>query len=193
MAYPTDAQVKSWQAITGSADDAQITIVNNAAKSFVERHCNRTFEASASATAKSYPARKPYLSKDGRRLTLFQEFATTTSLAVTNGDGIAFTVATELEVVPVDAPYYQLYCKPISGKVFYSVGDVPIIVTAKWGFATTIPDAIFSAIIEIAVLLYRARQSGGLAGMATQSGVFVQGVELPKAVVEILDSYRRYT
>ncbi|MCV6900967.1 hypothetical protein OE165_28445, partial [Escherichia coli] len=80
--------------------------------------------------------RKPYLSKDGRRLSLFQDIASTTSLAVTNGDGVAFTVATELEVHPIDAPYYEIRVKPISGKVFYSVGDVPISVTAYWGFST---------------------------------------------------------
>jgi hypothetical protein len=189
VAYPTDAQLKTWLGISGAGDDAQVTFVNTAAKGFVERYCNRIFEGASSV--KNFPVRRPYVSRNGLRLSLFQDAAAVT--AVTNGDGVAFTVATELLLHPIDPPYYEIHVKPTSGKVFYSANDTPIAVTATWGFATTCPPAIFEAILEIGVILYRGRESGGSVGQVGRSGVFIQGVEIPKLIVDVLDEYKRVT
>jgi hypothetical protein len=190
MAYPTDAQVKTWLNISGSGEDALITLINTGAKAYVERYCNRVFEAASST--KNFPIRKPYVSADRRVLSLFQDLASLTS--VTNGDGVAFTVATELELHPVDAPYYQIRIKPTSGKVFQTTNDARIAVVGTWGLAATCPADIFMAILDLCQMQYLARMTGsaGAVQQIGQQGLIAQPAAIPATITDVLDAYKRY-
>jgi hypothetical protein len=190
MAYPVNTDLKTYLAISGSTEDALLTTIVTAARGYIERECNRTFEAASSA--KTFPAQYPFVSPDRLRLNTYQDFCSVS--AITNGDGVAVTVATEILLHATETPYYRIDLKPSKGKVWYSVDDVPISVTAFWGFALVCPPAIFEAILELGANIYRRRQTGN-AGQVLQvgRGLIVQPSDIPDTVGGVINAYRRYS
>ena len=190
MAYLVNTDLKTYLGISGSTDDALLTTIITAAKGYIERKCNRVFEAASSA--KSFPARYPFISNDRLRLSTYQDFCSVS--AITNGDGVAVNVITEILLHATETPYYRIDLKPSKGILWQSSDDTAISVTAYWGFALTCPPAIFEAMLELGANMYRRRQTGN-AGQVLQvgRGLIVQPSDVPETLSTIMDAYRRHS
>lgn len=192
MAYPTITDLKLLLNITNTNEDSLLTQINTGAKEFAERHAGRVFE-SASA-ARSFPLIPRYIDGTKRLLTTKgMDFTSVSSLVNADGSTIA---STDYTLLPVGAlvdnqPYYQIRLTDASGLTF--TGDGLVVVTAAWGFDTACPAPIFTAILELGALTYRARMTGnaGAVQQIGQAGLIVQPGGIPATITETLDLYRR--
>jgi uncharacterized phiE125 gp8 family phage protein len=192
MAYPTITDVKAWLNISGSGEDAQLTILLNGIIKYIELATGRVFVA-ASAT-RTFPIAYPYIDvRHTRRvLTLHEDLYSVSS--ITNGDGVVIAV-TEYDLLGLAAPYYQIRIRPEAGKIFVasSVG-AGVAVAGTWGATSDVPADILQIIMELTVYRYRLRQNSnaGAAMMVNKGGTVTQVAETPKYIVDALAERRRY-
>jgi hypothetical protein len=95
-------------------------------------------------------------------LRLDKGLVTLTSLAVT---GVAFTQNSDffLRALRSDGPYELVeFARPIYGNVH------DIVITGKWGFSATIPDAVWEAAMLYTAMLVTAAMREGLLGAGTK-------------------------
>lgn len=192
MAYPTITDLKLLLGITASSENTLLTQINDGAKEYAERRTGRVFE-SASA-ARSFPLMPRYIDGTKRLLTTRgMDFTSVSSLV--NADGSTIS-STDYTLLPVGAlvdnkPYYQIRLTDASGLTFS--GDGLVVVTAAWGFDTTCPAPVFTAIMELGAITYRARMTGnaGAVQQIGQQGLIVQPGGIPATITDVLDAYRR--
>lgn len=190
MTYPATSDLKTYLSISSSSEDTFLGTLLDGAKNFCEQYTGRVFVSASSA--KSFPVRRPYVTGRGLILSTFQEFTALTS--ITNGDGVAVNVTTELDKHPIDAPYYQIRLRIHAGKMFTDGGSsTPIAVTATWGYSASCPKAVFDAIVELAANMYRRRSTGaaGAAQFVGSQGIAVQPADVPATVMSVFDLFRR--
>lgn len=191
MAYPTAAELGAY---CGGVDTTPQTQANNAAIDWVVAHCNRQF---VPYTA-TYQFTRNNVVRNGSRLMFFRDCLSITTL--TNGDGSVIGSTNYIKLYnstrgdPANASFYAIQLLPVSGYAFVESTVGYISVLGSWGYhgVDQPPAAVFSAILQIGALLYRTRSGGG--GQIAQvqpSGVMVEGVQIPQAVLDLLKPYRR--
>lgn len=190
MAYPTTANFKTWKGISGSGEDTQIGWGLEAAIALLERETGRKF-VSSSATEKFA---QRYVSKRGRRLNVFRDLLTITTL--TNGDLTVIT-STYYELLGVSGQYYGVELYQASPYRFAQGSDgTRISVAGTWGYLDSdgnTPDLAFETILQVADVYYRARQMGVMGhipGVARQ-GQSTAGLEMPEILDRAIAAYRR--
>lgn len=142
----------------------------NSASGEIEKHCNRQFQRTDTASPRVYEPDDEYCVK-------VDDFWSTTGLVVevdTNGDGTFSTVvpSSDYEVYPrngvVDGqtgwPYYEISLVSGSFPVWHRRRGV-VRVTAKWGWAS-VPEAVRQATVIIAAETFQLKDAPfGTAGM----------------------------
>lgn len=187
MPYPDLAALKTWLGVTGTSQDTNLTVSLHAAITLVERYCGRTFDVTTEIV--EFPVMYPYVCDDRLTLRTFRDFSNVT--VVWNGDGESL-ISTTYRLIPYDVPYDQIQLERDSGKRWVSLDNGYIRVNADWGVAT--PDDISYVVQEIAAMLYRRRQSGGVQRYtsANERGIVSESGAMPEMYRIILDKWRRY-
>jgi len=195
MAYCTYAEIKSSIDLvdTGAVQQTNIERLIDAADAAIDRFCNRplSFVADMVASAKVYPGTgKPYQ--------LIDECTEVSSVAVK--DSITDSTYTAWTTDDWDActgdynypdfnttPYTMLVCVPSGDYSVFTSGrygdrwQAPTVqVTAKWGYATTVPDQIKTASIMQTARWFKRLQSAmgdTLASAELGQLIFVQEID----------------
>jgi hypothetical protein len=142
----------------------------NAASGEIEKHCNRQFNAAATATARVY-------APECRTEVYVDDFYTTDGLIVevdTAGDGTFATTipSSGYELYPANGvvdgqvgwPYYEIHLVDDYFPVHHRRKNV-VRVTAKWGWAA-VPEAVRQATVIIAAETFQLKDAPfGTAGM----------------------------
>lgn len=186
MTYPTISDLKTFLGVSGTSEDGLLTDLLAGAVGLAERMCGRKFVPSTE-TRKFRSAR--HLTERGKRLNLFCDLVSVTTL--TNADDVVIS-ASDYMLIDLAAPYYAIRIHSTSPYVFQGVVRDYVTVAGSWGFAAC-PDAVFSAIVEIAATAYRQRVSGSApVGVAQGSGVLLAPAALPPLAIKQLEGYRRF-
>ncbi|HEX7277784.1 MAG TPA: head-tail connector protein [Acidimicrobiales bacterium] len=163
ISYASIADLKAVLNIEDTDDDTPLQLALDAASSAIDAHCNRTFVAAGSATARTFSA-------DDRCRVTVDDIYTTTGLVVSNGNvalpaAVAY-VSDGYELGPVNAaakgrPW--TFLRHTAG-AFSNITNA-IVVTAKWGYAATVPVAVEQACMLQASRIFSRRLSPfGIAG-----------------------------
>ena len=185
---------------TGEVNRATVERLLLAASAAIDRHCNRPlgFLALAVATVKVYPG-------TGYAYQLIDECTEVSEVAVK--DSVSDTTYTAWTTDDWDActgdynypdfnstPYTMLVCTPngdysvfTSGKYSYRWQAPTVQVTAKWGYATTVPYQIKEATIMQAARWYKRLQGAMSDALASgELGRLMYVQELDPDIVMIL-------
>ena len=186
MAYTDTSSLKTYLGISGSGDDTLLGLLVARAQVAVDRHCNRTFEASTNTTR--------YFDAIGRHVSgpyLYLDRDLCTINSVTNGDGA--TVTAYVTLPASDTPYYALKLKTTSGTTWtYSTDwESAIAISGKWAYSTTAPGDIVQATTRLAAFYYRQKDAPLQDVTAIEAGVVIKPLAFPDDVRGILAPYRR--
>lgn len=186
MAYCTAAQVKADMGIASSTDDTLIGNFITAAQKIIDSHCQRSFEASATATRYYGPE-----AVQGQLLKLDTDLLTVTTL--TNGDGSVISSSDYWLWPRNETPYSEIKLKSTVTWTFDQ--DEEISVAGTWGYAATAPADIAQACKRLAIWLYRQKDTTVDIDrpLLTNDGVVVMPQRLPNDVMILLSPYRRRT
>lgn len=169
MSYASLGDLKSAIRITDTDSDGLLQIALDAATSAIDEHCDRTFVASALASARVF---EPV---NGRVVT--DDFYTTSGLIVSvagtvipvavPGVSAGYTLTPENAAAsgePYTGFYYQSF--PLSAwPLMFAVQRATATVTAKWGYALDVPAAVKMACLLQASRWFARRNSPyGIAG-----------------------------
>ena len=195
MAYITTAELKTYLDITSSSLDTLLGVLLDNAQSVINNYCDRDFAPSA-ASSKYFDAD---VDVDGMTLWLGDEdLASTDDLAITNGDGVAVDVSSEIAYRPRRlTPYYAIDLLPSSSKAWTgkSNGDDidAIQVYAWWGYSKTAPENIEQALYRLASFMFRQRSSSSDVDkpLVLDTGMVLMPSEMPNDVRQMLTGYRR--
>jgi hypothetical protein len=174
--------------ISEVGDEVLIAQLIGRAQAAIDRHCNRTFEASANAT-RYFDAIGPHIV--GRALYLDRDLCSVNS--VTNGDGVAVS-STYYKTLPRnDTPYFALQMTTNSPYIWnYSVDwESAIAVSGKWAYSVEAPDDIVQAAVRLAAFYYRQKDAPLQDVTAIEAGVVVKPLAFPDDVRALLAPYRR--
>lgn len=169
MSYASLSELKLALRIDDTNDDTLLTLALNAADSLIDAHCDRTFVAEVSASARSF-------TPSGGRVDV-DDFYTTDGLIVAVGGNLipayVENVSAGYRVGPDNAPEYG---EPYTF-IEYDYGAAltwgwwvwsrhnRVSVTAKWGYAENVPQAVKQAALLQASRLFSRRNSPyGIAG-----------------------------
>lgn len=175
MAYASLAELKSALRITDVADDVLLQLALDSASELVDDHCGRTFVVNAVASTRTYDPTGDRIDVD--------DIYTTTDLAVSAGGE---AIAAE---VPGTSSGYRLGPRwaPQVGEPWTFIVNVggswatndrwprrwsgPVAVTARWGYAATVPAKVRQATLLQASRLFSRRHSPyGVAGSPELGG-----------------------
>lgn len=195
MAIITIEDCQGW--IIGEYDpthNTELELAMDAAVASVQRHCGRTFETPAAATARTFvPSSCARVWVD--------DISSTTDLVVKtddNDDGTFETTwaSTDYVLHPLDGrsageyrPYH--YIEAVESRTFprWNQRRNVVQVTAKWGW-TTVPDAVKqAALMQTAADFARRGSPHGVAAFGEFGPIRVRG-SLDPRVVEMLAPYR---
>lgn len=156
MSYASLGDLKSAIRITDTDSDGLLQVALDAATTAIDEHCDRTFVASETATARVF---EPV---NGKVVT--DDFYTTDGLIVSVGGTIipaavpfvsaGYTLTPE-NSASTDEPYTGFYYSSFPSAAWpllFAVQRATVSVTAKWGFASEVPSAV-----ELACLLQASR------------------------------------
>lgn len=187
--YATLAEFKAYRPIDSidAADDGVIENIIEAASRWIDRETGRTFYARTETHYFDVPR--------GRELLLDDDLLTVTTLL--NGDGTTLTTS-HYNLVPKNkTPYYAVKLKETSTYLWImdtdgNTEDV-ISLAGTWGYASTTPDDVKQACLELANNMYVRRTGQQTEGVAsvTAAGVVIQPREIPGWVRSIIASYKR--
>lgn len=173
--YCTSAELKAYERIDDTADDAQLALAISAASRAVDRFTNRQFGLVASVEARYYtPKWHPRLC---RWVVPMEDLMTSTGLVVMADLDDSGEYASELDpcaLKPVNAaaigrPWTELVVLPTSANQPVDRDD-SVEITAKWGWAT-VPDPIKQATLLQASRFFARRNSPfGIAGSDVTGG-----------------------
>jgi len=186
--YATLAQLKTYLAVTSTADDALLTDLLVRATAAIEQMTRKTFSAPA-ATSRTFG--RELMMWDGvlkRDYLLLPSGVYIAQLVgAADGDSIAIPL-TEIDTHPPDAPYTVLARRD---KRWCSASQHATI-TARWGYSITPPADIVHATIRLAAWLYRQRGTANDPDRPTvaDGGLVLLPSALPDDVRLILERYR---
>lgn len=190
MAYVTLDQIKLYRGIPEAEkkDDALLTACIARAQAQIDRHCDRTFEASS--TAAHYFDAVADVSDDKRTLYLDDDLCAIT--LITNGSG---SVVNTYVTNPVNhAPYYAVKIKASAAEL-WTYDDDPesaITVTGYWAYSTAAPADITQATIRLALYEYAQKDASVFDVTAyPDAGLMTVPQGIPRDVKQILEPYRR--
>jgi uncharacterized phiE125 gp8 family phage protein len=194
MAYPTEANLKTFLSISASSEDTQLGWALDAAIKLCERKTGRIFVAATET--RYFSAKSPNVGRNKKVLSLFDDLCDITS--VTNGDATAFTLNTHYRAFGTrgnNAPWYKLEILPNQLYSWQNGADgTEIAIVGSWGYSTTCPDAIFEAILRLAAHNYRARsvgQGGAVTAVSKRAGLAVGAAEYPQDVMDEIMEFKR--
>lgn len=190
--YATLAEYKAYHPITSvsATDDGVIEdLIEAASRHFDAQASGRTFYARTETRYFSIPS--------GRTLRVDDDLLAITTL--TNGDGTVIS-SSDYYLVPRNAsPKFEIVLKE-SASVFWasdSNGNTEFVISiaGSWGYATTRPDNINIACLEIAKALYSRRtgETMNMVARVTAAGVVLMPQGTPDWVADVIASYRKRT
>jgi hypothetical protein len=186
--YCTLTQVKTELNITTTTDDTILTNKIAAAQAEIDRQSGRTFEAVT--TTKYYNEFYEGLNTSENLLLLDDDLLTVTTL--TNGDGTVIPSSGYWLEPQNLTPYSVIRLKSSYSWSFSTDGQISILGT--WGKSATAPSDIVNACIELAVALYRLKDTSTMtATVVPDAGATPFPIALPKHVQEVINSYRKLT
>lgn len=188
MAYTVAADVKTYLGITGSGDDALITVLITRAQAIIDSYCRRTFEASADTTRTFDPT----VDVDQRTLILDDDLCVITS--VTNGNGATIVTGDYVTEPRNRTPWYALTIKSNATVYWTHTGshEGSISIVGKWAYSTTAPADVVHAAIRLTAYLYHQKDnSNDSGGDVVVAGTVAKAVTLPADVKQTLVPYRR--
>ncbi len=174
MSYITLAEAKTYLGIDGTAEDALLTSLIDAAQQVVENHCLRRFEADS---AEVYTFTCEHIA--GRMLILGCDLAEPVS--VVNGDGATLAPADYTLLPRHRRPGYAIELEEQSGVQW--VTTAPIQVTGYWAYSSTPPEVITYATKDILGSLYHMYDRQGTLQDAP--------LALTELVKHLLSGYRK--
>ena len=193
MAYTTAAAIKTYLGITGSGDDALITILIANAQEAVDNYTKRTFEAAADAT------RYFTVGADtkGDILYLDEDLCAITSVT-TNADNsspTSLTANTDYIALPRNVtPYHSIKMLGASTYTwtYTTNAEFGIEVEGRWAYSTTPPADILQAMYRLVGYYYRQKDSQVFDVTAIpDAGVITIPQGIPADVEQILKPYIR--
>jgi len=186
--YATLAQLKTYLAVTSTADDALLTDLLTRATAAIEQMTRKTFSAPA-ATSRTFGRAVMLWDAQLKRdyLLLPSGVYIAQLVGATDGDNAAIPL-TEIDTHPPDAPYTVLARRD---KRWCSASQQATI-TARWGYSIAPPADIVHATIRLAAWLYRQRGTANDPDRPTvaDGGLVLLPSALPDDVRLILERYR---
>lgn len=166
MSYATLASLKSAVGITDSTDDTLLQVALDSATETIDQHCNRTFVAASTATARTFTA-------DTTTRVEVDDIYTATGLIVSSSNSAVAAavpyVSAGYELGPVNAAALGRPWTYLVGSFSATAGAISV--TAKWGFAATVPTAVQQACLLQASRLFSRRHSPyGISGSPDLGG-----------------------
>lgn len=190
MAYAQVADVKLYRGIAASEtdDDALIATLIDAAQSWIDGYCDRTFDATTTST-RYYDAVEDV---DGRRLYLDADCAEI--VTITNGDGTTVASTSYVTVPRNSTPYREIVLKSDSSVAwtYDSSHEDAITIRGRWAYGMSVPAAIGQAAVRLAAYLYAQKDAQVFeTTMFPEAGVMTVPQGMPRDVQELLRPYRR--
>lgn len=199
MAYTDVATLKAYMGgfdDASSDDDALLSDIIDRVQAAIERHCHRTFEASADTTRYRDAVADVGDGCDEERRTLYLDTDLCAITSITNGDGTT-VAASEYITLPTNrTPFYAIRLKQASSVAWtYSTSpENAIAIVGKHAWSTTAPDDIVHWTLRLAAWTYKQvdNYDGGTdRPMVSPDGVLRLPMAWPKDVLEGLKPYRR--
>jgi hypothetical protein len=190
MAYTTNTDVKTYiGGISGSGDDALLTVLITAAEAFIESWTGWDFEASSNSTRNFTVGRDtegPY--------TLWFDDGAASINEVLNGDS-SNTEVTSSQYVTIpsnDTPYYGIKILRSASKVweFDQDPEDAIAVSAAWGWSASPPADIVQACKDIVKQIYRSRDANSDVNLVS-GGIVITPNQIPKLAMQTLEIYKK--
>jgi len=144
MSYATVAQLKAHLGLSGSAEDALLAQLLDAADAFIHGYTGRWFSGVTATRRFDHTAIR------GRSLFVDTDLLSVTS--ITNGDGSPLVTADYVLLPRNSTPYYEVALT--AGRVWYTEQAIEIV--GVWGYAVSAPTGIVQAALEYAGVLYRS-------------------------------------
>ena len=193
MAYTTIQAAKDYLGITTTTDDSLIGGFISSAQAWIDRHCHRTFEATAD-TERTFDAVYDVIDD---ALVLDRDLASITS--ITNGDGTVLTAAqyvTEPRNAVVDGLPIQEIRIRSDADITWTYGDYhedAITVDGPWAYSLSVPYDVEQACVRLTAWLYRQKDTSADADrpLLTGDGNVIMPSALPADVATYLKPYRR--
>lgn len=169
MSYAPLADLKAAIRITDTDSDALLQMALDAADEAIDDHCNRTFVAASSTSARSFVPTNGRVDVD--------DMYTLDGLILTVGGTVIPAAVPNVSAGYVlEPPNALAYGEPITGIRYASVSayswpfmrfaeQATAYVTAKWGYAATVPTVVKQACLLQASRIFSRRLSPyGIAG-----------------------------
>lgn len=200
MTYVSLLEVKGWQGIDDSVDDAEINAVLLAVDLAIDDYCGQRFAATTPVSARLFVADSWQVVRLGPSV-----IGDTTGLIVKtddNGDGTFETTwsATDYTTLPLSGvgadgstgwPIRELRADRLGGKWWPIHRDRPgVQITALWGWAA-VPAGVTLAARMLAASWYQRRAT--VAGAGGFQGFFESAVRDDPTVRDLLAPFRRRT
>lgn len=190
-AYCTLDQYKGYQRVTNTdaTDDAYIELAINGASRWIDRESKTNFYGTTETHLYDVPAYN--------RLVLPLDKYFTSITSVTNGDGTTLTTTSDYYLMPPNGtPISAISLFDRSNNRWNSANgrlQQCITVVGVTGYATTTPDDIVIACMEIAKALYSRRfgENMNMKTIITQAGVVVIPEGVPDMTAGTIAKYRR--
>lgn len=144
MPYATLAQLKSHLGLSGSAEDALLTQLLDAADAFIHGYTGRWFSGVTATRSFDHTAI--------RFRSLFVDADLLSITSITNGDGSLLVTADYVLLPRNSTPYHEVALT--TGRAWYTEQAIEIV--GVWGYSVTAPMGIVQAALEYAGLLYRS-------------------------------------
>lgn len=169
MPYASLSDVKLALRVTDTVDDALLNVALDAASAAIDDHCNRTFVAAAGV------ATRTYYPSGGRVET--DDFFTTVGLIINVGGSVIPAAVPDVSSgYELEPPNAVAHGEPYTGFTYasYTLSPFRLLgattrarasVTARWGYAETVPAQVRQACILQASRIFARRLSPyGIAG-----------------------------
>lgn len=190
--YITSAQLAAYLGVSDSYDDALMTSASVAATEWVTKHCQRQFNKTTTATARTFVAKDAYICD-------VDDFHTTTGLVIATDDSDTGTYGTTwsatdyalrpfngIEASTTGFPYRKIVA--VESRYWpCATGRARVQVTAQWGWAA-VPESVTLATKIVAAFIFNLKDSPiGIASFGDNGLIRVRDV--PQAVM-LLEGYR---
>ena len=187
--YSTLQEFKDYANITSTdaTDDAVLEDFVETASRFIDTETLRTFYARTETRSFDVPS--------GRQLTVDDDLISITTL--TNGDADVITSADYILLPANETPKFAIELKQSSTKIWALDSDgnseQVITVAGSWGWASSVPDQIKTACLEIAKSAEGRRVGKNMGGVArvTAAGVVITPRDVSSLAKGIIASFRK--
>jgi hypothetical protein len=186
MMYASLVDLKTYLGISSTTDDALLTDLLERVTAAFESETGRVFEVTTSTT-KYFDSEADVV---GATLYIDDCVSLTT---VTNGDAAVITSTYYVTEPRNSTPYYAITLKASSGYAWTYTTDPQdaITISGKWGYSLKPPDDVVKAIIEWAAQSYRGKDAQTIEAALAEQGVVAVQPGIPKAVLRVIQHYKR--